>query len=139
MRWAHFRFAIIGELLASPPAHGELAARLSELAERPYRHPTTGVHVSVPSIERWYYTARNHPADPVAALGRKIDPRAGSHPSIGLALGEAIIAQHREHPSWSYQLHHDNLLALAATHPQLGPVPSYAAVRRYMKDRALYP
>jgi hypothetical protein len=39
-RWAHFRFSVIGQLLAAPPGKGELAAAIVELAERTWRHPT---------------------------------------------------------------------------------------------------
>ena len=46
--------------------------------------------------------------------------------------------QHREHPGWSYQLHHDNLKVLAERQPELGRVPSYAVVRRWMKSQGLY-
>ena len=34
VRWARLRFSIIGPLLASPPAPGELADRLRELAQK---------------------------------------------------------------------------------------------------------
>lgn len=138
-RWARFRFSVIGELLASPPGHGELSERLAELSERPFRHPTTGetVRYAVPTLERWLYTARNHPDDPVGALARKLHARVGTHQCISPALADAIHASHREHPRWSYQLHHDNLVALAAMHPELGTVPSYATVRRFMQERGL--
>ena len=53
------------------------------------------------------------------------------------ALAEAIAKQHREHPRWSFQLHHDNLLALAREDPRLGPVPSYPTVCRFMKEQGL--
>ena len=36
-RWARLRFAIIGPLLAAPPAPGELGPRLRELAARTWR------------------------------------------------------------------------------------------------------
>jgi hypothetical protein len=42
VRWARLRFAIIGPLLSAPAEAGELAARIAELAARPWRHPTTG-------------------------------------------------------------------------------------------------
>jgi hypothetical protein len=41
-RWAHFRFSVIGQLLASPPAKGELAGAITALAARTWHHPTTG-------------------------------------------------------------------------------------------------
>ena len=36
-RWAHFRFAVVGELLAAPPARGRLRAELERLAARELR------------------------------------------------------------------------------------------------------
>ena len=41
-RWAHLRFSVIGQLLAAPPTKGELKAAIEALAERTWRHPTTG-------------------------------------------------------------------------------------------------
>ena len=35
-RWAHLRFGVVGGLLASPPAAGELRAELLRLAEKPW-------------------------------------------------------------------------------------------------------
>ena len=56
-RWARLRFAIIGPLLAAPPARGELQQALRELAAKPWRHPLTGaaMRFSVPTLERWFY------------------------------------------------------------------------------------
>lgn len=42
VRWARLRFQIIGQLLATPPESGELAARIAELAVKSWRHPSTG-------------------------------------------------------------------------------------------------
>ncbi len=139
VRWARLRFQIIGPLLASPPEAGELAARLDELAAKAYVHPTTGarVHFARPTIERWYYYAKNELKDPLRALERKVHGRAGTHPTMSARLVEAIGTQHRDHPRWSYQLHHDNLVAWAKTEPSLGRVPSYTTLRRYMKGRGL--
>ena len=33
-RWAHLRFSVIGQLLAAPPAKGELKAAIEALAAR---------------------------------------------------------------------------------------------------------
>jgi len=138
LRWARLRFAIVGPLLASPAEPGELASRLAELAARPYQHPTTGetVRFSFKTIERWYYTARNQ-ADPVGALARKVPKHAGTHPSVSAELAAAIRAQYRDHPRWSYQLHHDNLVALGQAGSELGPVPGYATLCRFMKHEGL--
>ena len=42
LRWARLRFSIIGTLLASPPDPGQLQRRISELASKSWKHPTTG-------------------------------------------------------------------------------------------------
>lgn len=38
-RWARLRFAIIGPLLAAPPATGELKSSLESLARKTWTHP----------------------------------------------------------------------------------------------------
>jgi transposase InsO family protein len=138
VRWARLRFQILGTLLAAPADDGELKTRIEALAARAWRHPTTGesIRFSFKTIERWFYIARNA-KDPFAALARKVHSHAGTHPSIGAALAEAIARQHRDHPRWTWQLHHDNLVALAREDPSLGLVPGYATVCRFMKGRGL--
>jgi transposase InsO family protein len=139
LRWARLRFSIIGQLLCSPPEPGELAGRIAELAQKPWRHPTTGeaMKLSTKTIERMYYTARDE-ADPVAALERKMPKHAGTHPSVSAGLAAAIAKQHRDHPGWTYQLHYDNLVVVAKKEPAMGPMPGYATVRRFMKDQGLF-
>ncbi len=55
-RWARLRFAIVGPLLAAPPAPGDLQAALAELAARPWRYPLSGLEArfGASTIERWY-------------------------------------------------------------------------------------
>jgi hypothetical protein len=138
VRWARLRFQILGPLMASPADDGELKTRIDELAARPWRHPTTGesIRFSFKTIERWWYTARGA-ADPLNALARKVPSHAGTHPSLGPLLALAIAKQHRDHPRWTFQLHHDNLLALAREDPRLAPVPSYPTLCRFMKGQGL--
>jgi putative transposase len=133
-RWAQLRFSIIGPLLAAPPGRGELGARIAELVAQTYRHPTTGdpIRFAESTVERWYYAARDA-ADPVLALARKVPSHAGTHPSMPAALSAALEAQYRDHPGWTFQLHHDNLIALVREKPELGPMPTYSTTRRYMK------
>jgi len=135
-RWGRLRFSIVGSLLASPPEAGKLKEALGELAQRRYRHPTTGqfVQFGVSTIERWYYAARRA-EDPLAGLGRRVRSDAGAPKVMSAALLRALEAQYREHPAWSYQLHADNLVALVAEHPELGPAASYSTVRRRMETR----
>lgn len=139
MRWARFRFGVISPLLTKPPEPGELAAILDELAARSYQHPVTGASVRFgrSTIEHWLYAARAEPDDPISALARKVHGRAGMHPSVSAALRAAIVAQHRAHPRWSFKLHHDNLLALGKTQPEIGKVPSVTVLRRFMKGLGL--
>ena len=133
-RWARLRFSIIGTLLAAPPAKGALRAALQQLAAREWRHPSTGapVRFSVSTLERWFYRARNEQHDPVSVLRRKRRGDAGEQASMTPALRQALLAQYGAHKSWSAQLHHDNLVALAETRPELRPVPSYTTVRRFL-------
>jgi len=138
-RWAELRFAIVGPLLASPPAHGELVAALDALSLRRWGHPTTGELVSfgAPTIERWYYQAKKAGVDRVGALKKRVRKDAGTHPSISLSLRSALRAQYETHRTWSYQLHADNLEVVCEEDPALGECPSYTTLRRYMKTNGL--
>jgi hypothetical protein len=63
-RWSHFRFSVIGQLLAAPPPRGELAGAITALAEHTWRHPITDkpTRFGFSTIERWYYLARLGPS-----------------------------------------------------------------------------
>jgi transposase InsO family protein len=132
-RWAHLRFAVVGPLLAAPPAPGELRQALGRLAESVWRHPVSGrpVRFALSTIERWYYAARAV-ADPVRVLRRKVRSDSGRHKAMGLELLAVLRRQHAEHPRWSYTLHLDNLAVVVKQQPRLGPLPSYASLRRAM-------
>ena len=140
-RWAHFRFSVIGPLLAAPPGRGRLRSELQQLAEKKWRHPISGewVRYGASTIERWYYQALGEPKDPVGALVRKIREDQGSYPSLSAELRDEIHLQYRQHPNWSYQLHYDNLAVRVKEDPRrLGCLPGYQTVRRYMKAHGLY-
>lgn len=139
-RWAHFRFSVIGPLLAAPPARGQLQAQLQELAARKWRHPVSGdwVVFGLSTLERWYYKARGAKTGPVAALQRKIRSDHGRHPSVRPQLLELAREQYRQHPSWSYQLHFDNLRVVVEKQPQAGPMPCYVSLVRCMKSHGLF-
>jgi transposase InsO family protein len=134
-RWALLRFSVVGRLLASPPPRGALRDELERLAGRPWRHPVTAqpTRFGVSTIERWYYQARNAGADPVGGLRRRIRRDSGRQPAVGEPLRQAIRTQYAAHKSWSVQLHYDNLRVLVERDPDLGALPSYSTVRRYMK------
>jgi DNA invertase Pin-like site-specific DNA recombinase len=54
---------------------------------------------------------RREVRDPVAILRRKVRSDAGRQDSVSPAIREALRAQYAAHPSWSTQLHYDNLRA----------------------------
>lgn len=138
-RWAERRLSIIGPLLADPPEHGELRARLEELSARTWRHPTTGeaLRFGVSTLERWFYQAKS--ADnPIEALARKVPKHAGTQPSLSEPLRRAIELLYRQHPGWTVKLHHDNLVVLAEKDPALAPVPSYTTLLRFMRSQGLF-
>jgi putative transposase len=138
VRWARLRFQIIGQLLAAPAEPGQLAERITELAQRPWQHPTTGevVRFSAKTIERWFYIARANP-DPIRVLERRVHKHAGTHPSVSDAVAAEIRRLRRDHPRWSFRLIHDNLVVIAREKPELYPLPGYASVCRYMKHHGL--
>ena len=131
--WGRFRFGVIGALLSAPPPRGQLKAALRALAAKTWTHPVTGrdVHFSAVTIERWYYRARRQQDDPVGGLRRAVRKNCGQV-SLPAALAERLRCQYHEHPHWTYQLHYDNLAALCQAEPTLGPLRSYATVRRYL-------
>jgi putative transposase len=137
-KWARFRFSVIAPLLAAPPSKGEVRAALRELVEKTFRHPVTGepVRFGLSTLERWYHKARQA-TDPVGELRQRRRSDRGEHRSLGLLLRQRIRQLYDEHSSWSYRLIYDNLRALAEGEPELGAVPSYAVVRRWMKANGL--
>lgn len=132
-KWAEFRFAVIAELLASPPERGELSQRLDELCQKTWKDPVKGLslRVSRTSIERWYYKARGADS-PVGALCAK--KRAdGQTPSLTSAMMAELERSYREFPRWSTKLHYDNFNVWLVQN-QL-PRASYASVRRLFRRR----
>ena len=134
--WAHLRFAVVGRLLAAPPRRRASCGgpAITDLAQRTWQHPTTSepVRFGFSTIEHWYYRALKERTDPVGVLRRKVRANAGRQHAISDAVRQAVLAQYAAHKSWSVQLHHDNLVALAETRRELEPVPSYATLRRFM-------
>jgi putative transposase len=136
-RWARLRFAIIGALLAAPPAEGDLQAALEALAANTWRHPFTGLPIrfGTSTIQRWYYAARRA-SDPVAVLRNQVRNDIGRFPSFSPQAVQVLSAQYVQHPGWNAQLHHDNLrVKLSAA--GVNTCPSYPSVRRYLKAHAL--
>jgi len=140
-RWAEFRFGVVGHLLAAPPEKGALQEELRTLAEKKWLPPGYRVPVQkgFSTIERWYYQALNEKVDPIRALERKVREDVGAIKAMRPPLQRSLQAQYLAHRRWSYQLHYDNLRAAAEADRELGKVPHYATVRRYMKTRGMVP
>ena len=138
-RWAHLRFAVIGPLLAAPPARGDLKCELLALSEKVWRHPLTSEPLTfgLSTIERWFYQAKGERKDPVAVLKKKLRRDLGKQRVLLPALGDALVSQHQIHPSWSIKLHHDNLSVLCEQNTLLGRLPSYTTVRRFFHTSGL--
>jgi len=138
-RWANLRFSVVGHLLAAPPVRGELQAELECLAAKTWKHPVTDepTRFGLKTIQHWYYQAKHAPTDPVGRLRKKPRKDLGRQNALSDALKQAIHSQYAAHRSWSYQLHYDNLVAWVDAEPELGTLPTYATVRRYMKSVGL--
>jgi len=131
--WARFRFSVVGSLLSSPPPRGELKAAIEALASKTWTHPISGrdVRFAAKTIEAWFYRARHERDDPVSALRQAVRKDCGKV-SLRPALIACLARQYHEYRHWTYQLHYDNLKALVKAEEELGPLPSYSTVRRYM-------
>lgn len=138
-RWARFRFAVVGPLLAAPPEKGALRSALRDLAAREWRHPITGkpIRFGFSTLERWFLRARKERQDPVAVLRRKRRKDAGRQVAMSDALRRFLLAQYAAHKAWSIRLQYDNAVAEADRRPELRPLPSYATVRRFMRANGL--
>lgn len=137
-RWAQFRFTVVGPLLSRPPAEGQLQEELQQLSQKAWRHPQSGeeVRFGFSTLERWYYKALRT-ADPLQALERKARRDQGQQPGWTAALRQSLCEQYRQSPEWSAQLHRDNLEVRVRENPALGPLPSYATVRRFLRRQGL--
>jgi transposase InsO family protein len=139
--WACFRFSVVGRLLASPPKRGELKCALEDLASTVWNHPVTGepTTFAMKTIEDWFYRAKNEDNDPVGALRRSSRKDTGFSTALDKKLQEKLVDLYHDHPTWTYQLHRDNLKVVAEDEtPPLSP-PSYSTVRRFLVASGLRP
>ena len=73
--------------------------------------------------------AEDRPGECAQAQGpQRCGPADGRRGAIAPGLAD----QYAIHKGWSCRLHYDNLIALAAGKPELGPIPSYSTLRRFM-------
>lgn len=138
-RWAHFRFSVVGKLLSAPPADKPLKAALEDLAKTQWTDPISGdqVNFEFSTIEAWYYAALRA-ANPVEVLRKKVRCDKGTQRALTYDQREFLRGQYKDHAGWTVQLHYDNLVAAAVTNADLGPVPSYASVRRFMRKAGFH-
>jgi hypothetical protein len=101
--WARFRFSVVGPLLSSPPAAGELREALVNLAARQWLHPMSGEpkRFSVVTIERWYYAAKGAPQDPMTQLARSPRKDAGRSTAVRPEVADFLRQQHTANSWWS--------------------------------------
>ena len=106
-RWAQWRFAIIGPLLAAPPPAGQLRAELQALADKTWTHPIhgTALRVSFATLERWFYRARGA-NDPVGVLRRCPREDSGRFRRLSAAVIQALQGQYHAYPGRTVQLHY---------------------------------
>lgn len=134
-RWAELRFSVVGGLLSSPPANGELKKTLKGLSDKTWNHPETGapVRFGYSTIEEWYYRAKGSD-NPIASLTTPPRQDNGRNRTLTPALLAELERQYRLHPGWSYDLHHRNIQVVATRDEQkYGDVPSYSTLRRRMR------
>ena len=92
---------------------------------------------SAKTIERWYYKARAAHRDPVGALRKAIRKDAGRQVALRPGFVQLLLEQYQQHPNWSVKLHLDNLRVRVEEEPDLGPMPGYSTVVRFMRARGL--
>lgn len=141
VRWAQFRYGVVGPLLVAPPQQrGELRAQLQELADRVWPHPLTGapVRFGCSTVERWYYTALRA-KDPITALSQRRRCDRGRFLAVPAVAQERLVEQYRQYPGWSTQLHAETLAAWWTTDAAVAglPVPSVRTVQRFLRRRGL--
>lgn len=136
---AHFRFAIIGGLLAAPPARGELGSTISELATREWRDPVDGriLSFSAKTIEAWYYRAKNAGTTPVGALRRRVRGDRGQSVALSPDMEARLRAIRSDHSRWTMRLVHDELVAQLEEQLECPEPPSYSTTKRFMIQNGL--
>ena len=84
-RWARLRFAIIGPLLAAPPAAGDLHEALSALAAKSWRHPFSGTRGSLRRLDHRTLALRGQEGRRSGAGAAQ--PSASRHRSLPESVG----------------------------------------------------
>jgi transposase InsO family protein len=106
---AVFRAEIVGALTRQRLAHGELKARLRELAKVRYRPPGADSTrtFGVSTLERWYYAYKN---DGLEGLLPKARSDRGHGRNLEDELVELLLDIRRQHPSAAASVIRDTLI-----------------------------
>lgn len=133
---AEFRYSVLGELFARPPAKGELAARLREISNKDWHPPGCRFpeRYCIRTLERWYAQVKKNPTDPVTSLLPERRSDLGIRHAIKSEHMQWIKQYLREYSGWTTQLLVDNLAVV----PHLQPTPSYSTVLRWLHSIGIY-
>ena len=131
---AELRFAVIGELLKSPPDEGEIGNEIEKLSSRFWICPRTEqkVKFSFPTIERWYYQAKGS-ENPFEALRLKKRSDDGQISVFSEEMLKFLEQQYVDHPKWTVKLHHRNFVAWGG--PKFTNLPCYGSTKRLFHSR----
>ncbi len=131
---AEFRISVVSNLLSQRFERGELCKEFEDLSKKKWIHPGSGksITISIPTLERWYYALKNNPCGLKSVLNQKNRSDFGCQKSIPAEIKVFLQKEFKEHPSWSYQLHYDNVKSVYTDQ-----APSYSTLHRYMKRNGL--
>ena len=132
---AELRFAVIGELLKSPPNDGEIRQEIKKLSSKFWMNPRSDqkVKFSFATIERWYYRAKKS-ENPFEALRLKKRRDDGKISIFSEKMITFLKQQYVDHSRWTIKLHHKNFLAWAKSESLPPPFPSYGSTKRLFRS-----
>jgi putative transposase len=130
-----FRYVVLEPLLTSPPAPGELAARLREISSKSHvqRWDQRSIKISVRTLERWYAACKNAQL-PTQELQPKVRLDRKQTRVVSQAQKKWLAEYNRKFPSWSVRLLYDNMDAANLT----TKIPSYSTILRYFKSQGFF-
>jgi transposase InsO family protein len=135
VRWAQFRFSVVGGLLSSPPERGQLRHEVRLLSQKTWRHPMTqqDYRIGSSTIERWYYQTQRQDRNPIDDLQPKRRKDIGRFKKVDQRAVSGLKKLYEEHPTYRYQLLYDNLQSWALQQQPIVDIPSYTTIRRLCK------
>lgn len=131
---SQMRFAVIGELLASPPENGDLGSQFERLSKKVWSDVDGRKYkFGSSTIERWYYAAKKS-KNPFIALTPKKRSDEGQCFTLDADMKTELERSYKAFPRWTIQIHYDNFIVwLSMKNKNLEQQPSYTTVRRYFR------